>query len=92
MSFRRGEIVLADILYSDRSGSKRRPVLVVSTAAAPFLHPVREPLHPGLAIHHPQPRPSVRRTLATGCRLLESSARVTVGVRLECGEDSVRLR
>jgi mRNA interferase MazF len=33
MSFRRGQIVLADILYSDRSGSKRRPVLVVSTDA-----------------------------------------------------------
>jgi mRNA interferase MazF len=33
MNFRRGAIVLADILYSDRSGSKRRPVLVVSTDA-----------------------------------------------------------
>jgi mRNA interferase MazF len=33
MSFRRREIVLADIPYSDRSGSKRRPVLVVSTDA-----------------------------------------------------------
>jgi len=33
MSFRRGDIVLADISYSDRSGSKRRPVLVVSADA-----------------------------------------------------------
>lgn len=33
MSFRRGEVVLADITYSDRTGSKRRPVLVVSADA-----------------------------------------------------------
>jgi mRNA interferase MazF len=33
MSFLRGDILLADILYSDRSGSKRRPVLVVSADA-----------------------------------------------------------
>lgn len=33
MSFRRGDIVLADIAYTDRSGSKRRPTLVVSTDA-----------------------------------------------------------
>jgi mRNA interferase MazF len=33
MSFGRGEILLADIAYSDRTGSKRRPVLVVSADA-----------------------------------------------------------
>jgi len=33
MSFLRGDVLLADILYSDRTGSKRRPVLVVSTDA-----------------------------------------------------------
>jgi mRNA-degrading endonuclease toxin of MazEF toxin-antitoxin module len=31
MSVQRGEVVLADLPYSDRSGSKVRPVLVVST-------------------------------------------------------------
>ena len=29
MNLRRGDIVLADLPYSDRSGSKRRPALVV---------------------------------------------------------------
>ena len=29
MNTRRGDIVLADLPYSDRSGSKRRPALVV---------------------------------------------------------------
>src|SRR5436190_1059207 len=33
MICRGGDIVLADILYSNRSGSKRRPVLVVSADA-----------------------------------------------------------
>ena len=33
MSFGRGDILLADITYSDRSGSKRRPVLAVSADA-----------------------------------------------------------
>ena len=33
MSILRGDVLLADILYSDRLGSKRRPVLVVSTDA-----------------------------------------------------------
>jgi mRNA interferase MazF len=33
MSFGRGDILLADISYSDGSGSKRRPVLVVSADA-----------------------------------------------------------
>jgi mRNA-degrading endonuclease toxin of MazEF toxin-antitoxin module len=33
MKFQRGEIVLADITYSDRTGSKIRPVLVVSADA-----------------------------------------------------------
>jgi mRNA interferase MazF len=33
VSFRRGEIVLADIPYSDRTGSKYRPVVVVSSDA-----------------------------------------------------------
>src|SRR4051812_11486054 len=30
MSYRRGDIVLADIRYSDQTGAKRRPVVVVS--------------------------------------------------------------
>ena len=29
MNFRRGDIVLADLPYSDRTGSKKRPALVV---------------------------------------------------------------
>jgi mRNA-degrading endonuclease toxin of MazEF toxin-antitoxin module len=33
MSFQRGEVVLADLPYSDRTGSKPRPVLIVSTDA-----------------------------------------------------------
>lgn len=33
MTFGRGDIVMADIFYSDRTGSKRRPALVVSTDA-----------------------------------------------------------
>jgi mRNA-degrading endonuclease toxin of MazEF toxin-antitoxin module len=33
MSCRRGDILLADIAYSDRSGAKRRPALVVSADA-----------------------------------------------------------
>ncbi len=33
MNFRRGEVLLADIAFSDRSGSKRRPVVVVSADA-----------------------------------------------------------
>src|SRR5580704_6771649 len=33
MSVLRGDIVLADIFFSDRSGSKRRPTLVVSADA-----------------------------------------------------------
>jgi mRNA interferase MazF len=30
MSFQRGDILLADLPFSDRTGSKKRPVLVVS--------------------------------------------------------------
>ena len=33
MTFLRGDVLLADMLYSDRTGSKRRPVLVVSVDA-----------------------------------------------------------
>jgi len=33
MKFQRGEVVLADVTYSDRAGSKRRPVAVVSADA-----------------------------------------------------------
>jgi mRNA interferase MazF len=33
MSFQRGDVVLADLTYSDRTGVKRRPALVVSTDA-----------------------------------------------------------
>jgi mRNA interferase MazF len=33
MTVRRGDVVLADIAYSDRTGSKKRPVVVVSTDA-----------------------------------------------------------
>jgi mRNA interferase MazF len=31
MNYQRGDVVLADVTYSDRTGSRRRPALVVST-------------------------------------------------------------